>query len=58
MKDLCLHFSIRNKVSSNGKKFYTLYLEELKKEFFIDEQDIYILSLLFGNNSNEEKITD
>lgn len=56
MNNIVLHCNVLKNTSKNGKDFYTLQVSELKKSFFLTEQDVYILSLLFKTTSNEESL--
>lgn len=56
MNNIVLHCNVLKNTSKSGKDFYTLQVSELKKSFYLTEQDVYLLSLLFNNSSKEEKI--
>lgn len=56
MNNIVLHCNVLKNTSKNGKDFYTLQVSELKKSFYLTEQDVYLLSLLFKNTSNEETL--
>lgn len=58
MKNITLHCDVLKNTSKNGKDFYTLHIDELKKSFYLTEQDVYLLSLLFKNNSSQEERLD
>lgn len=47
MNNITLHCNVLKNTSKNGKDFYTLQVNELKKSFYLTEQDVYLLSLLF-----------
>lgn len=47
MNNIILHCNVQKNTSKNGKDFYTLQVNELKKSFYLTEQDVYLLSLLF-----------
>lgn len=56
MNNIILHCNVLKNTSKNGKDFYTLQVNELKKSFYLTEQDVYLLSLLFKTSSQEEKL--
>lgn len=56
MNNITLHCNVLKNTSKNGKDFYTLQVNELKKSFYLTEQDVYLLSLLFKNTQIEEKL--
>lgn len=56
MTNITLHCNVLKNTSKSGKDFYTLQVSELKKSFYLTEQDVFLLSLLFKNSSNEETL--
>lgn len=56
MNNIVLHCNVLKNTSKSGKDFYTLQVSELKKSFYLTEQDVYLLSLLFKSTQEEERL--